>query len=128
MLMSNGRQLLVDVSKGKMFEHTWINHRGNTLRLVVYSSQPMISHMGNRQYDLFIDGVSFFVLPKLYEVGLKGSVADNRIPGQVDPRSFPGMLNADVAAPQSEQQVSFLCSFFHYKNKYKTLIYKMSLH
>lgn len=104
MLMSNGRQMLVDVNKGKMFEHTWINHRGNTLRMVVYSSQPMSSHMGNRQYDLFIDGVSFFVLPKLYEVGLRGSVVDNRIPGQVASMSFPGMLNTDVAVPQSEQQ------------------------
>jgi hypothetical protein len=113
MLMSNGRQLLVDVSKGKMFEHTWINQRGNTLKMVVYSSQPMSSHLGNRQYDLFIDGISFFLLPKLYEVGLKGSVVDNRIPGQVVPRPFPS--GTHVAGPQSEQQVRlyYLLSVLH---------------
>lgn len=107
MLMSNGRQLLVGVSKGKMFEHTWVNHRGNTLRLVAYSSQPMSSQLAKRQYDLFIDGVSCFVLPKLYEVGLKGYNADTRIPGQVAPRTLTsgrGMLETDVAVSRSEQQ------------------------
>jgi len=51
------------------------------MRVIAHSTQPLSNTQGSRQYDLFVDGKSFFVLPKVYEVGLKGSSSDVRIPG-----------------------------------------------
>jgi hypothetical protein len=81
MLMSNGQQIYVGINKGKIFEHSWSNKNGNNMRVIAHSTQPLSNTQGSRQYDLFVDGKSFFVLPKVYEVGLKGSSSDVRIPG-----------------------------------------------
>jgi hypothetical protein len=65
-----------------MFEYVWYDKNGTNLRIIAHSSQPMSGASGCRQYDLFIDGKSFFTLPKVYEVGLKSSsVQDGRVPG-----------------------------------------------
>lgn len=106
MLMSNGRQIVMEIHRGKMFEHTWVNERGSTLKILAHSSEPISHHMGTRQYDLWIDGVSYFTLPKLYEVGLRGSMVDNRIPGQMMPLSpsMRGSFEADLTGPRSQQE------------------------
>lgn len=106
-LLSNGRQILMEVHRGKMFEHTWVNERGNTLKIMAHATEPISHHMGSRQYDLWIDGISYFTLPKLYEVGLRGTVVDHRIPGLVIPisPSVRGSFEADLKGPRSEQEV-----------------------
>lgn len=83
MLMSNGQQICTGLKKGRIVEYTWQNKNGNTLKIVAHSTMPMSNRPGVRQYDLFIDGKSFFTLPKVYEIGLKGSVRDTRVPGVV---------------------------------------------
>ena len=47
---------------------------------------PQVSQTpGFRQYDLFIDGQSFFTMPKLYELGIKGPIASEaRAPGVIN--------------------------------------------
>mmetsp|Transcript_12259 Transcript_12259/g.14259 ORF Transcript_12259/g.14259 Transcript_12259/m.14259 type:complete len:396 (-) Transcript_12259:371-1558(-) len=83
MIMSNGKQLYVGIHKSSIFEHTWTDLRGNFIRMVAHATQSSTAGgHGTRQYDLFINGISFFTLPKVYEVGLKGT-KDTRIPGVV---------------------------------------------
>lgn len=82
LLMSNNQQIYIGSNKSKMFEYVWYDKNGTNLRIIAHSSQPMSGASGCRQYDLFIDGKSFFTLPKVYEVGLKSSsVQDGRVPG-----------------------------------------------
>jgi len=85
MLMSNGQQLYSGTNKARIFEYSWNNKNGSQLRIVVHSTLPMSNTQGVRQYDLFINGKSFFTMPKVYEIGLKGSAsaADARIPGVI---------------------------------------------
>ena len=84
MIMSNGKQLHVSMSKSKAIEHTWYDKNGTALRLIAHSNQPMSNVSGVRQYELLINGKSFFNLPKVYEIGLKGSSAqDRRTPGVI---------------------------------------------
>lgn len=81
MIMSNGYQIHVSLTKSRIFEHSWFDKNGTSLRLVVHSTQPTSNVSGVRQYDLFINGKSIFLLPKVYEIGLKGSAQDRRTPG-----------------------------------------------
>jgi hypothetical protein len=79
MIMSNGKQLYVGVNKAtSVFEHQWIDARGNTIKLTAHTAPPMSNASSSRQYDLIINGKSFFDLPKSYEIGFKGPVDSTR--------------------------------------------------
>lgn len=84
MLMSNGHQIYIGVNKSKVFEHIWHDKNGTQLRAIAYSTAPLSNESGSRQYDLFINGKSFFTLPKVYEIGLRGaSDYAGRVPGVI---------------------------------------------
>ena len=83
MLMSNGQQIYIGINKSKIFEYTWQNKNGSHLRIIAHSIQQMSNVSGFRQYDLFIDGKSFFAMPKIYEIGLRGSTSERRKPGLI---------------------------------------------
>lgn len=80
MIMSNGKQIYVGMNKTSVFEHRWTDSRGNDIRMVSHATAPLSSTSKSRQYDLFVNGKSFFELPKAYEIGLRGP-SDSRIPG-----------------------------------------------
>ena len=82
MIMSNGKQIYVGVNKTNVFQHQWTDSRGNEIRLVAHATPPLSSSSNSRQYDLFVNGKSFFLLPKAYEIGLRGP-SDSRIPGVI---------------------------------------------
>lgn len=99
MLMSNNQEIYIGTNRSKMFDYVWYDKNGTNLRIVAHSSQPMSEGTGSRQYDLFIDGKSFFTLPKVYEVGLKGSgFRDGRIPGVI---TKADRLNLEYNSPYS---------------------------
>lgn len=132
MIMSNGQQLHVSMSKTKAIEHTWYDKNGTSLRLIAHSTQPMSNVSGVRQYELLINGKSFFNLPKVYEIGLKGSSAqDRRTPGVVsDYEHQSGHDSAtrrsvnytasgrNLVAPSSSSQVSFVHFSSYMARKY----------
>lgn len=122
MIVSNGQQLHVSMSKSKSLQHTWYDKNGTSLRLIAHSTQPMSNVSGVRQYELLINGKSFFNLPKVYEIGLKGSSAqDRRTPGVISdyehqrgqdsatrtPLSYSGS-GRNLVPPSSSSQVSFV--------------------
>lgn len=118
--MSNGQHLHVSTNKSKSFEYSWYDKNGNHLKVVTHSVQPL-SNVGTvRQYDLFINGRSFFTLPKVYEVGLKTTNTEDRVPGVIT-SSDRQRLDAEsptrrsmsysasgrnIAAPSTASQVS----------------------
>ena len=101
MIMSNGQQIYTGLNKSRIFEYAWFNKNGTHLRIQAHSTVPMGSAQGTRQYDLFIDGKSFFSMPKVYEIGLKGTAMDDtRIPGVIT-NSQRGLM--DEYGPQRVQ-------------------------
>ena len=82
--MSNGQHLHTGMNKGRIFEHSWHDKNGTHLKVIAYATAPVSNNSGTRQYDLLINGKSFFTMPKVYEIGLKRTnLADNRIPGVI---------------------------------------------
>lgn len=96
MIMSNGKQLFIGINKSNIFEHHWIDSRGNAIHLIAHATQPVSSSLGTRQYELLVNGKSFFNLPKSYEIGLKGP-SDSRVPGVI---SSVGRQSAAMQAPK----------------------------
>lgn len=114
MIMSNGRQLLVDTSKTTVIEHSWTDIRGNNIRLKAHSTAPMSSASESRQYDLFINGKSYFTLPRSYEIGLKGPT-DDRIPGVITDKDYSSQMQSPHSpererrlAPHTREEVGFM--------------------
>lgn len=83
MIMSNGKQIFIGVNKSSVFEHQWTDSRGNMIKLVAHAGTPVANAVGSRQYDLFINGKSYFTLPKTYEIGLRGPAQETRTPGVI---------------------------------------------
>ena len=42
---------------------------GHWLQLVAYATAPLVHVPGFRQFDLFLDGMSFFDMPRIYQLG-----------------------------------------------------------
>lgn len=62
------------------------------LKVVAHASPPLNVPPGFRQYDLFIDGQTFFSMPKVFELGIRG--------GPTSPTVGPRYAGApDYAAP-----------------------------
>ena len=60
--------------------------QGNhVIKVIAHATPPMSSNPGFRQYDLFVDGLSFFNFPKVFELGVKGNFH----------APYPGVINKD---------------------------------
>lgn len=82
----DGREVHFSANRVGIIDFSW-NMKGNhVLKVMCHASPPMTATPGFRQYDLSIDGQSFFNMPKMYELGVKAAADDNRIPGH--PGSF----------------------------------------
>lgn len=61
-----------DMSDGKM-THSWHDKHGHYLKVIVHSLSTSLKQTQDaewRQYDLLIDGISYFIAPKIYEIGV----------------------------------------------------------
>lgn len=90
-IIMDGREIHFSSNRTGMIDFSW-NAKGNhVFKTICHATPPLSPQPGFRQYDLFIDGQSFFRMPKLFELGVKGvSAQDNRIPGQYNSYDEPG--------------------------------------
>jgi hypothetical protein len=88
--------------------------RGNhVLKLVANANPPMTPTPGFRQYDFFIDGMSFFEFPKLFRLGLgPGTARQGLAPPQLAEssrryreKSKDGI--ASIEAPHNPDEVKY---------------------
>ncbi|KAL3784499.1 hypothetical protein ACHAW5_000061 [Stephanodiscus triporus] len=81
--LSSGKQAIVFDSEEVFFDvgsstqtkikHSWKDPLGHTLKIEIHAANVSTKsnpHSDWRQYDLFIDGVSFFRMPKIFEIGV----------------------------------------------------------
>mmetsp|Transcript_27483 Transcript_27483/g.66742 ORF Transcript_27483/g.66742 Transcript_27483/m.66742 type:complete len:519 (+) Transcript_27483:190-1746(+) len=86
-ITSGKRQISMDTkeihfsnNRAGILDHTWTTRGNHVIKVVCHASPPMSSTPGFKQYDLLVDGQSFFTMPKVYELGLKSS--SNAYPGR----------------------------------------------
>lgn len=78
----DGSEIHFSSSRAGIFQYSWSAKGNHVMKVVAHASPPMTGTPAFRQYDLFIDGQSFFTMPKSYELGLRGAISSNaRIPG-----------------------------------------------
>lgn len=76
------REIHYSSSRAGLLDFSWTTKGNHVIKVVCHAAAPLTPIPGFRQYDLFIDGQSFFTMPKVYELGLRGSAASNaRAPG-----------------------------------------------
>jgi hypothetical protein len=51
------------------FETSWTMSGGHTLKVIAHATPSLIQTPGFRQFDLLLDGCSFFDMPKIYQLG-----------------------------------------------------------
>ena len=99
-IMMDGREVHYSTNRTNVLEHSWTSRGNHIVKVLCHATLPLSAAPGFRQYDLFIDGQSFFTMPKMYELGLRSGSRDNRVSG---PRSaLPPP--AAVKAPRSAQE------------------------
>jgi len=87
--VASGKRLItadgqeVHFSKGarteNKFHFSWAMQGGHIITLIAYAAPPLFLTPGFRQFDLLLDGCSYFDMPKIYELGTKrGSQAVSR--------------------------------------------------
>lgn len=78
----DGREIHYSSNRVGILDFSWNTKGNHVLKTVCHAAPPMQAQPGFRQYELLIDGQSFFQMPKMFELGIKGtSAADNRVPG-----------------------------------------------
>lgn len=78
-IMADSKIVHTSANRGTTIDYTW-NMKGN--HIMKLAAIAATTNSNARQYDFFIDGQSFFNMPKVYELGLKGPItAHSRIPG-----------------------------------------------
>jgi hypothetical protein len=71
LVLADGKEVhysMGKVTSGK-FQTSWTMRGNHVIKLVAYAAAPMKSRPNFKQYEIFLDGMSFFDMPKVYELG-----------------------------------------------------------
>lgn len=61
-----------DMTDGKM-THSWYDKEGHYMKVIIHSLSTSLKQTQDaewRQYDLLVDGISYFCAPKIYQIGV----------------------------------------------------------
>lgn len=72
------------------FETTWTMNGGHIIKLIAYAAPPLFETPGFKQFDLLLDGYSYFDMPKIYELGVRKNKSKARA---IVPSTQPGAYN-----------------------------------
>mmetsp|Transcript_69095 Transcript_69095/g.102675 ORF Transcript_69095/g.102675 Transcript_69095/m.102675 type:complete len:612 (+) Transcript_69095:121-1956(+) len=99
LILVDGQEVHYSTVRSNVLEHSWTMKGNHVLKVLAYAV-PSKDVAGARQYDLSVDGQSFFHMPKVFELGLKG-------PPSALART-PGVISAadrtEIAPPSSKRQ------------------------
>jgi hypothetical protein len=80
----DGKEIHYSASRSGLLDYSWTSRGNHVMKVIAHAAPPLQPVPGFRQYDLLIDGQSFFTMPKVYELGIKGSIPSPRFPGAND--------------------------------------------
>ena len=70
-IIFDGQEVHFSSSRSGIFDHSWtLKNTNHVLKIVAHATPPMSTTPGFRQYDFFVDGLSFFRFPKVFRLGL----------------------------------------------------------
>lgn len=78
LVLADGQEVHYSNSRNSIFEFSWTMRGNHVLKIVAHASPPISAQPGFRQYDFFVDGQSFFYMPKVYRLGLTGKATGER--------------------------------------------------
>lgn len=113
-LTSGKRSVLMDgqevhFSAGKLenvFETSSPMAGGHLFKIVAHATPPLFDKPGFRQFDLFIDGQSFFEMPRIFELGAT-SIEPLPEPTPVTPNNFSSRSTMNVTKTAPDLLSSF---------------------
>jgi hypothetical protein len=73
LILADGHEVHYSNIRGQQFEFSWTMKGNHVLKVIAYAAPPINPIPNFRQYDFFVDGQSFFTMPKVYRLGLNGS-------------------------------------------------------
>lgn len=98
-------------SRNSTFEFSWTMRGNHVLKVVAHASAPITATPGFRQYNFFVDGLSFFSFPKVYRLNIPGRDAPSAVPtslsyAESSQRRAAGGEQPDwkLEEPQTEQE------------------------
>lgn len=80
LVLMDGKEVHFSMGKptaGK-FQTSWTMRGNHVLKIVAYAAPPVRNRPGFRQFELFLDGMSYFTFPRIYELGTKAGGAHVR--------------------------------------------------
>lgn len=81
LILADGREVHYSNNRSHVFDFSWTMRGNHVLKVVAYAHPPMNVSPGFRQYDFYVDGMSFFSMPKVYRLGLSASASTNEPSG-----------------------------------------------
>lgn len=77
LVLADGQEVHYSTVRSGVFEFSWTLRGNHVLKVVAHAAPQLNPTPGFRQYDLNVDGQSFFVMPKVYELGIRGPIASH---------------------------------------------------
>lgn len=79
LVLADGQEVHYSNSRNSSFDFSWTMRGNHVLKVTAHSNAPLNAHPTFRQYDFYVDGMSFFSMPKVYRLGLTDAtpVQDN---------------------------------------------------
>lgn len=88
-LTMDGREVHYSTSRSSMLDFSWATRGNHVVKVLCHATPPLSPPRGFRQYELLIDGQSFFNMPRVFELGIKGHSSQSRVPGYTQGYSNP---------------------------------------
>ena len=108
--MMDGKEIHYSTNRAGVLDFSWQTKGNHVIKVTCHAAPPMSVQPEFRQYDLSLDGQSFFTMPKVFQVGIKGAVND-QVPGAFRGRgsqpgvpSRPSFQNLKSDAPLTREQ------------------------
>jgi len=103
----DGKEVHYSTNRAGLLEFNWQSKGNHVIKVTCHAAPPMTAQPGFRQYDLSIDGQSFFTMPKVFQIGIKGAVPNAMTGAYRTNYSSPGAArsqNLRGVVPSSREQ------------------------
>lgn len=87
LVLQDGKEIHFSTSRASIFDYSWTMKGNHILKIVAHAAPPLSQTPNFRQYDLFVNGQSFFTFPKVFRLGLA--------PGQIASPDSSGAMMAE---------------------------------
>jgi hypothetical protein len=73
LVLADGQEVHYSSNRTQMFDFSWTMRGNHVLKIIAHATAPLNPSHNFRQYDFFVDGMSFFNMPKVHRLGLIGT-------------------------------------------------------